>query len=168
MVETRPEIEWPPVREGKTEGYMIVYARTDRTGQVRETAKHNSDQPLLESFGMEQALKYKFKPLIVDGIPQQMEMPLVLRFSSKIVDPLPILGVADMKKQMTSCRVGTLPSGTPRGTTVQIRISVDETGKMTEMAPVGQGSGRAWVARNELASKLPFCSVRCERKSYEL
>ena len=48
MVEKAPEIQWPAVREGKTEGYMIVYARTDRTGQVRETAKHNSDQPGLE------------------------------------------------------------------------------------------------------------------------
>jgi hypothetical protein len=38
MVEKAPEIQWPSVREGKTEGYMIVYARTDRIGQVRETA----------------------------------------------------------------------------------------------------------------------------------
>lgn len=53
LIENAPKIDWPSVREGKTEGYMIVYARTDRTGQVRETAKHNSDQPGLESFGME-------------------------------------------------------------------------------------------------------------------
>src|SRR5208282_3670013 len=61
LVENAPSIEWPTVREGKTEGYMIIYARTDRTGKVRESAKHNSDQPGLEDFGMEQALRYKFK-----------------------------------------------------------------------------------------------------------
>lgn len=55
LIDHAPVIEWPTVREGRTEGYMIVYARTDRTGQVRETAKHNSDQPGLEDFGMQQA-----------------------------------------------------------------------------------------------------------------
>lgn len=68
LLETAPTLDWPTVHEGKTEGYMIVYARTDRTGQVRETAKHNSDQPGLEQFGMEQALRYKFKPLVVNGV----------------------------------------------------------------------------------------------------
>jgi hypothetical protein len=43
MLEKAPELHWPDVREGKTDGYMIVYARTDRTGQVRESSKHNSD-----------------------------------------------------------------------------------------------------------------------------
>jgi hypothetical protein len=89
LIENAPVIQWPTVREGKADGYMIVYARivyarTDRTGQVRETAKHNSDQPGLESFGMEQALRYKFKPLVVDGVAEQMEMPLVLHFSSHL------------------------------------------------------------------------------------
>ncbi|WP_433971293.1 hypothetical protein [Tunturiibacter lichenicola] len=146
LVEKAPEIQWPTVREGKTDGYMIVYARTDRTGQVRETAKHNSDQPGLESFGMEQALQYKFKPLIVDGVAQQMEMPLVLHFSSHLADPLPILSVEDMKKQMTSCVVGKLPPGTAKGTVVRIRVSVNETGKMTGMGPVGPGKGSDWIA----------------------
>jgi hypothetical protein len=49
LIEKTPMIQWPSVREDKTDGYMIVYARTDRTGQVRETAKHNSDQPGLEA-----------------------------------------------------------------------------------------------------------------------
>jgi hypothetical protein len=154
LIETAPEIHWPTVREGKTEGYMIVYARTDRTGQVRETAKHNSDQPGLESFGMEQALRYKFKPLIVNGVAQQMEMPLVLHFSSSLADPLPVLSVADMKKQMIGCEIGTLPPGTAKGTAVYIRVSVDETGKVTGMGPVGKGNGNDWLAA---MSKMRSC-----------
>ena len=43
LLEKAPELQWPSVREGRTDGYMIVYARTDQTGQVRETAKYNSD-----------------------------------------------------------------------------------------------------------------------------
>jgi hypothetical protein len=103
LVEKVPEIQWPDVREGKTDGYMIVYARTDRTGQVRETAKHNSDNAGVEKFGMEVALKYKFKPYVVDGVAQQMEMPLVLHFTSKISDPIPELDDAATRKQITGC-----------------------------------------------------------------
>ena len=103
LVEKAPEIKWPGLHEGKTEGYMIVYARTDRTGQVRETAKHNSDNPGLESFGMEQALNYKFKPLIIDGVPVQMEMPLVLRFKTTLSDPIPELDDAATRKMITGC-----------------------------------------------------------------
>jgi hypothetical protein len=128
LLEKAPVIEWPTVREGKTDGYMIVYARTDRTGQVRETAKHNSDQPGLESFGMEQALKYKFHPLLLDGAPVQMEMPLVLHFTSKIADPLPILTDEQMRTHISGCEVAKAQAGQPP---LRIRVSVNEAGKLT-------------------------------------
>ena len=156
LVEKAPVIEWPSVREGKTEGYMIVYARTDRTGQVRETAKHNSDQPGLESFGMEQALKYKFKPLVVDGIAQQMEMPLVLHFTSRLDDPLPILSVENMKKQMIGCQFNNLESDMPAGIVVRVRFSVDETGKVTGYGPVGNVTWSGWLAP---ASQIAQCRL---------
>jgi hypothetical protein len=136
LVENAPKIDWPTVREGKTEGYMIVYARTDRTGQVRETAKHNSDQPGLESFGMEQALRYKFKPLMVNGIAVQMEMPLVLHFTSKIADPIPMIKGKELLKQMSGCDaslVSTVPSS---GNITATTIAVNEEGKLT-----GEGYG---------------------------
>jgi hypothetical protein len=154
LIETAPEIHWPTVREGKTEGYMIVYARTDRTGQVRETAKHNSDQPGLESFGMEQALRYKFKPLIVDGVPRQMEMPLVLHFSSSLADPLPVLSVADMKKQIISCATD-LPAGTPSGT-VRLRISVNEEGKITGVGSAGPMKPQQFIAASAEVKSCKF------------
>jgi hypothetical protein len=104
MLESAPkDVVWPTTREGKTEGYMIVHATTDRTGQVRETSKHNSDNPGLEDFGREVALKYKFKLLIVDGAPHQMEMPLVLHFSTKIGDPIPELDDKATRKIITGC-----------------------------------------------------------------
>ena len=136
LIENAPKIDWPAVREGKTDGYMIVYARTDRTGQVRETAKHNSDQPGLESFGMEQALRYKFKPLIVDGVAVQMEMPLVLHFVSKVEDPLPTLRGEELLKQISGCSTK-LVSGVPSGERMTpTHISVNEDGKLT-----GEGYG---------------------------
>ena len=105
MVESAPkDVAWPEVRSGKAEGYMIVQAVTDRNGQVRETSKHNSDNGGLESFGREVALRYKFKPLVVDGVPQQMVMPLVLHFTTKIGgDPIPDLDDATTRKMITGC-----------------------------------------------------------------
>ena len=158
LIENAPVIQWPTVREGKTDGYMIVYARTDRTGQVRETAKHNSDQPGLESFGMEQALRYKFKPLVEDGVAQQMEMPLVLHFRSQLADPLPVLSVMDMKKQVISCETG-LPLGTPPGTVVRIRVSVNEEGKITGVgssAPMKPDQFIAASARVKACKFAPY------------
>jgi hypothetical protein len=105
MLESAPkDVTWPEIRSGKTEGYMIVQATTDRTGQVRETSKHNSDNAGLESFGREVALKYKFKPLVVDGAPQQMVMPLVLHFTTKLGgDPIPDLDDAMTRNMITGC-----------------------------------------------------------------
>ena len=136
LLENAPKIDWPTVGEGKTDGYMIVYARTDRTGQVRETAKHNSDQPGLEDFGMEQALRYKFKPLIVDGAAVQMEMPLVLHFTSKIADPLPFLTGQELLKQMSGCNAKLVSAMPTSGRITPTSIAVNEEGKLT-----GEGYG---------------------------
>ncbi len=142
ILERAPVLEWPSVREGKTDGYMIVYARTDRTGQVRETAKHNSDQPGLEDYGIQAALKYKFKPFIQGGVPLQMEMPLVLHFTSRIEDPLPILSVEEMQKQIKGCSTVEVAAGAPITTT---RVSVNEAGKLT-----GEGNFRPATAATKM------------------
>ena len=136
LLENAPVIDWPTVHEGKTDGYMIVYARTDRTGQVRESSKHNSDNPGMESFGMEQALRYKFKPLLVNGVAVQMEMPLVLHFTTKIADPLPFLTGELLLKQISGCDAKLVSSPPTSGRITPTSISVNEQGKLT-----GEGYG---------------------------
>lgn len=133
LLEDMPAIDWPPVHEGKTEGNMIVHVITDRTGQVREAYKHNSDNAGTEVFGTQQALRYKFKPLLVNGIAVQMETPLVLHFSTKIADPIPVLTGDDIKKYAPGCGYKPiLPKGLlPSGTTFKIRVSVNERGEDT-------------------------------------
>jgi hypothetical protein len=83
---------------------------------------------------MEQALRYKFKPLIVDGAPVQMEMPLVLHFVSKVADPLPVLRGDELLKQISGCGAK-LVTNIPSGMTA-IHVSVNEQGKLT-----GEGFG---------------------------
>jgi hypothetical protein len=135
-LESAKPFNWPSVREGKTEGYMIVHALTDVTGQVRETSKHNSDNPGLEEAGREAAMGYKFKPMLVDGVPVQMEMPLVLHFTSKVDDPLPVLRGAELLKQIKGCDAKLVSDVQIGKDVTPTHISVNEEGKLT-----GEGYG---------------------------
>jgi hypothetical protein len=133
MLEHADNSPWPPVRDGKAEGYMIVYAVTDRTGQVRSAHKYNSDNAELEDAGVARALHYKFKPLLIDGVPQQMAMPLVLHFSSRIADPKPIVTGDTIKDYVSGCGTADLPTGLlPKGTPFHIRYLISEEGKVYE------------------------------------
>lgn len=161
LLEKAPVIEWPPIHEGKTEGNMIAHVITDRTGQVREAYKHNSDTPGVEAFGVQQALKYKFKPLLINGVPVQMETPLVLHFSTKIGGPLPVLTGDDIAKYSSGCHYKPiLPKGLlPSGTTFKIRVSVNEKGKNTgEIFP----QNIPW----EVVQKAGLDTMHCTFKPY--
>ena len=57
---------------------MTIYIRTDRTGRVREAYRDNADIYGLQDGAVKRALTYRFKPLLVDGIAQQMEAPITL------------------------------------------------------------------------------------------
>lgn len=76
-----PDYEWSP-RDGALEGYMIVYVRTDRTGQIRESYWDSSDNYGLQDAGVELALKSSLNPMLVNGAAVQMEGPLVLHFKA--------------------------------------------------------------------------------------
>ncbi len=133
LVERVDNSPWPPIRDGKTDGYMIIYAVTDRTGQVRLANKYNSDNPELEDAGVARAMHYKFKPLLIDGVPQQMEMPLVLHFSSHIKDPIPVVTGDAISNYVSGCEAPELPTGLlPKDTPFHIRYFISEEGKIYE------------------------------------
>jgi hypothetical protein len=82
QMETIPAFDWPAEDTEVLEGWMIVYVRTDRTGQVREAYWDSSDNYKLQDAGVQLALKTKLKPLVVDGVAVQVEGPLVLHFKT--------------------------------------------------------------------------------------
>jgi len=81
-VENLPAFDWPAEDTEMLEGWMIVYVRTDRTGQIRESYWDSSDNYKLQDAGVQLALKTKLKALVVNGAAVQMEGPLVLHFKT--------------------------------------------------------------------------------------
>jgi hypothetical protein len=57
---------------------MTIYIRTDRKGRVREAYPDNFDQASLQNSEIARALTLKFKPLLVNGAPRQIEASLIL------------------------------------------------------------------------------------------
>lgn len=58
--------------------HTMVYIRTDRTGRVREAYPDTADVYGQHHAAIAHALTLRFKPLLVNGVPQQMEAPLEL------------------------------------------------------------------------------------------
>ncbi len=52
-----------------------IYIRTDRTGQVREAYRNAADHFHQQDRTVARALTLRFKPLVVNGVPMQMEAP---------------------------------------------------------------------------------------------
>lgn len=62
-----PVIVWPRVGSGKTAGLLSMYVSVDRTGNVREAYPLNSDNAGLQDAARDQLLKWKLKPMAVNG-----------------------------------------------------------------------------------------------------
>jgi hypothetical protein len=94
LLEAPPGQSWSQVDPGPADkqagAQMTVYIRTDRTGRVREAYRDNSDQLGLQDAAVARALTLKFKPLIVDGAPRQMEAQLALPSKALPAPSLPI------------------------------------------------------------------------------
>jgi hypothetical protein len=59
-------------------GPATVYVRTDRSGKVREAYRDGLGHFTLDDPAILRALSLKFKPLLVNGVPQQMEAQIEL------------------------------------------------------------------------------------------
>jgi hypothetical protein len=57
---------------------MTLYIRTDRSGKVREVYRDPADLSGLQNAAVARALTLKFKPLIVNGAPVQIEAPITV------------------------------------------------------------------------------------------
>jgi hypothetical protein len=131
LLEQAPDMDWPPVAHGTTEGYLMLHVITDKTGRVRSAWRKSADNSWLEPYAIAQALQFKFKPLIVDGVPHQMETPMVLHFKTVVEDSMPKFSGDSIAQVASGCQDSPLPSGLmPSGTTFTALVFVNEEGKL--------------------------------------
>jgi hypothetical protein len=119
-----PDIVWPPVRSGKTDGVVSLYISVDREGYVRETWPLTADNGDAQDAAREQVMKWQFKPATSEGISVQVEAAITLAFSTKIGNPIRILTDEEARKLAIKVVEPIFPPGTPKGTEVQIQIGV--------------------------------------------
>jgi hypothetical protein len=122
-----PAIQWPTIRGGKTSGVLSVYASVDRSGKVREVWPLNSDNPSLDDSVRDQVRSWQFKTASVQGAPVQFQTILTFAFHTDVANPVPLLSNEDARKLATHI----VEAKIPPGTSVVIRVSVDESGKIT-------------------------------------
>ncbi len=127
-----PDISWPEVREGKTQGILSVYVSADRSGQVREVWPLTSANPELLRAARDQVMQWRFKPY-VNGVPMQMESVLTFGFSAKQGPPIPVLGNTEARKLATRIVEPLLAKRPARAAHFVLRAAVDEQGKLLEV-----------------------------------
>lgn len=127
-----PEITWPEVREGKTQGILSLYVSVDKSGQVHEVWPLTPANPDLVRAARNQVLQWHFKPY-VNGFPMQMESVLTLAFDAKQGPPIPVLSDAEARKLATRIVEPRFPRSQGSISRFVIRAVVDEEGKLLEV-----------------------------------
>lgn len=127
-----PEIAWPEVREGKTQGILSLYVSADKTGQVREVWPLTPASPDLIRAAREQVLQWRFKPY-VNGVAMQMESVLTLPFDAKQGPPIPVLTNAEARKLATHIVEPRFARQHAGAAHFVLRAVVDEDGKLLEI-----------------------------------
>lgn len=66
-LQSNPQIEWLPVRDGKTSGTLSIFISIDREGHVRETRPLNSDNLFPQDHARKEVSQWTFKPFLLNG-----------------------------------------------------------------------------------------------------
>lgn len=130
------EVQWPPVRGGKTEGVLSVFVCLDREGHVRESYGLNSDHPEMTDAARSQLASVKFKPAVFHGAPAQVEGILTFAYTTKIGDPYPDLSDSEARALVISSVEPHFPPTVTQGTVLTMKILVGEDGKVHTSGPL--------------------------------
>ncbi|MGA2857844.1 MAG: energy transducer TonB [Candidatus Sulfotelmatobacter sp.] len=127
------EVIWPQVLEdNRTTGETSYYVSLDRSGQVREILPLSVEVERADDSARRQIMKWRFKPVIRDGVPVQAEAVLNFHFDTRAYGPRSPLTDAEVRKLATNTIDPEFPPGTPTGATCNIRIAVDSDGRVIE------------------------------------
>ena len=125
-----PDIVWPPVRSGATQGTLSLYVCLDRNGHVREIYELNSSNAGLSDVARDQVMKWQFKHAHVHGDLVQVEGILTFAFDTKIGNPVPILSDSEARDLATKIVEPVFPSTAIVGTEIKVQVGVGLDGSV--------------------------------------
>jgi Gram-negative bacterial TonB protein C-terminal len=119
------EIIWPQVLEdNNTKGDTSYYVSLDRSGNVREMFPLSVAVERADDSARRQIMKWKFKPVLRDGVPVQAEGVLNLHFDTRAYGPPAPLTDAEVRKLASNVVDPEFPPGAtrPRGLLVRWQL----------------------------------------------
>jgi hypothetical protein len=126
------EVIWPQVLDGKTSGETSYYVSIDRTGQVREILPLSVAVERADDSARRQIMRWKFKPVLEDGVPVQAEAVMNFSFNTRAFGPPDMLKDAEARQLASNIVDPVLPTEVPAGSTCAIRVAVDADGGLIE------------------------------------
>lgn len=159
------EIIWPQVLEdNNSTGRTSYYVSLDRSGRVREVLPLSVAIERADDSARRQILKWKFKPVLRDGVPVQAESILNFSFNTRAYGPASPLTDEEVRKLATSIVDPVFAEGTaPSGSTFEIRIAVDEEGNIIE-SMAGDGPHPMYQPCSQAVGKWHFSPILEEGK----
>ena len=135
------QIIWPQVLDGKIDGDTSYYVSLDRSGQVQEVLPLSINIERADDSARRQIMRWKFKPVMKDGVAVQAECILNFSFNTRAYGPSRMLSDEQARKLASDIVDPVFPPGTPTGSTCAVRIAVDSDGNIIEQIPGECGSG---------------------------
>lgn len=149
------EIIWPQVLDGSTEGETSYYVSLDRSGRVRETLPLSIANERADDSARRQIMKWKFKPVVKDGIPVQAEAVLNFHFNTRAYGPASPLTDSEVRKLASNVVEPVFPAGAASGSTFTIAVAVDADGDVIESI-AGEGAHQLYQACSHAIGKWHF------------
>jgi hypothetical protein len=127
------DIVWPQALDGATTGSASFYVSVDPSGQVREVVPVKTANERTNESACRQLMRWKFKPIIKDGMPAQAESLLTFILNTRAFGPASPLSDAEVRKLASNTIEPVIPPGTvPAGATYTLRVAIDSDGRLIE------------------------------------
>jgi len=158
------EIIWPQVLDGKTSGETSYFLSVDKKGQVREVLPLSVAVERADDSARRQVMRWKFKPLLRDGVPLQVESVVNFQFNTRAYGPTEMLTDAEVRKLASDIVDPTFPAGTPSGLTCAIRVAIDSDGGLIEQI-AGECAAGLFTPCSHTLGKWKFSPIVQDGKS---
>jgi len=129
----KPDLIWPQVLDGTQTGPASFYIGIDTSGRVREVLPIKTVNERSNDSAVNMLSRWKFKPLMRDGVPVQAEGLLTFTLNTREYGPAEPLSDADARKLATNLVDPVVPPGfVPPGSEFKIWVAVDADGNVIE------------------------------------